>query len=81
MEMETHLESSEGPARKAFSGAIYCTLGFRRQPDKPSGAIYCTLGLPRSSLEGLPRLAVSKPNLQKMAPGGVSGWRLKPRVQ
>ena len=42
----------------------------RRCPDKPPGAIYCTLGLLRASLVGLPRLALSKPRLLQMAPGG-----------
>ena len=44
----------------------------RPWPDKPPGAIYCTFGLPKESLVGLPRLALGKPRVQYMAPGGLS---------
>ena len=56
--------------------APFCpTLGL--WPDMPSGAIYCTLGLPRASLVGLPRLALGKPRVQKMAPEGMSSQSIR----
>ena len=66
----------QGPPTFEYSFPTVIGVQLRGQPDWPPGAIYCSLDLSTASLGRLTRLTLSKPKVQQMAPGGLSGQRL-----